>query len=142
MIQHCPFTQGKYFRPSFSFQKGNLMVNVYFFKATLSSLYPQKGIKEKSCITSFLSCCPNSFQGLPWRQKKNRARQTLTRSQVWSFATRINCWKSSHLRTQTFWLLLQHWVFPYLNPTGLALLRSLECLDAVTRKECNQSTEN
>ena len=71
---------------------------------------------------------------LPLQLKRNRVRQTLTRSWVWSFATMTNYPHSSHLRSQTFWLLLRHLVSLCLNPVYPIRWGFLECHDAVIEK--------
>ena len=71
---------------------------------------------------------------LPWRLKRNRVRQTSTRSWVWSFATMTSYPHSSHLRSQTFWLLLRHLVSLCLNPVYPIRWGFLECHDAVIEK--------
>ena len=72
---------------------------------------------------------------------RSKARQTLTISLAWSFATRTSFRNSSHLQSQTFWPLPRSKVSRCPNQAGQELLEFLGYPDAAKKKKGNSLNE-
>ena len=66
---------------------------------------------------------------------RSKARQTLTISLAWSFATRTSFRNSSRLQSQTFWPLPRSKVSQCPNQAGRELLEFLGYPDAAKKKK-------